>query len=76
MISYSRLLWWKTEFELQLVCQRSAVSLDIGQGLVPVDMRLAPAEQIQVRAVQHEYESAHGVISSGAGLARSHPLMC
>ena len=39
-----------------------AVPLNIGQGLMAIDMGLAFAEQVEVRAVEDENEAAHGVL--------------
>ena len=67
MISYSRLLWWKRRLELQLVaCVRQAASTS-AESLVPVDMRLALAQKIEVRTVEDEDETAHGASFAGAG---------
>jgi hypothetical protein len=45
--------------EPELVRQRPAVPLHVGQGLVAVDLRLAQAEKIEVRTVEDEDEG-HG----------------
>ncbi len=54
----------EAEVERQLPGQGAAVALDIGQGLVAVDVGLAPAEQVEVGAVQHINEAAHRDVSS------------
>src|SRR4051812_28188455 len=53
----------ETQLELQLVRQFAAVTLDIGQGLVAVDLRLALAEQVEVGTVQEIDETAHDLFS-------------
>ena len=42
----------EAEAELQLRRQRAAGGLDVGESLVPVDMRLALAQKIEVRTVE------------------------
>src|SRR5215207_1639406 len=49
----------KAQFQAQLAGQRAAVTFYIGQGLVSVDVRLAPAQQVQVRTVQNKYKTGH-----------------
>jgi hypothetical protein len=49
----------EAELELQLVSQPPAVGLDIGQGLVAVDVGLALAKQVEVWAVENENQAAH-----------------
>src|SRR5215213_6305918 len=54
----------KAQFQAQLAGQRAAVTFYIGQGLVSVDVRLAPAQQVQVRTVQNKYKTAHVALGS------------
>ena len=50
----------KAELESELSGELAAIGLDIGKRFVAVDVRLALAEQIQVGAVQHVDDAAHG----------------
>ena len=50
---------FEIEAEAKLGRQRPALRLDIRQGLVAVDMRLALAEQIQVRPVEDQNCRSH-----------------
>jgi hypothetical protein len=50
----------EADLEVELLAQRPAGILDIGQRLRAVDVRLALAEQVQVRAVEDIDEAGQG----------------
>ena len=49
----------EAEGEAELGGQRGAVALDVGEGLVAVDLRLALAEEVEVRSVEDIDELGH-----------------
>ena len=49
----------ESDLEAEFARHRPAVALDVGQRLVAVDVRLALAEQVEVRTVQDVDEAAH-----------------
>ncbi len=54
----------KAKFEAEFFCQGPAVSLNIRQGFVSVDVGLAFAEQVEVGTVQYVNQAAHGLVPS------------
>src|ERR1700730_10563652 len=50
----------KAKLKSELFGKLPAIGLDVGKGFVTVDVRLALAQQIQVRTVQHVDDSTHG----------------
>jgi hypothetical protein len=51
------------EGEAEACRQGPATGLDVRERLVPVDVRLTLAEQVQVRAVQDQDRVVHGIPS-------------
>src|SRR4051794_2752784 len=50
----------EVDLKAEFTREASALGFDIRQGLMPVDVRLALAEQVQVGSVQNENGRAHG----------------
>ncbi|MNE92559.1 hypothetical protein D3C80_1902970 [compost metagenome] len=53
----------KLHFQAELFGGASTQGRDIGQGFVTISCRFASAEQVQVRAVQHQDDRGHRGIS-------------
>src|SRR4051794_16229464 len=53
----------KADVEVQFLGQFPAISLNICQRLMAIDVRLALAKQVEVRPVEDEYEAAHWTYS-------------
>lgn len=56
----------EAQVQAEFAGERAARRLHVGEGLAAVDVRLALAEQVQVRAVQDVDQTTHGRASGNA----------